>query len=188
MLESVCCNEVEKQLPDCEHRTKMPYSQDLEDYRHQVWCVQIWWPAVARAATRHVMPVSHSLRHWLMKAPQRGPSTLPTHARNGSIVNMLVRSHALRAMSIQCIAVLNASRSALMHNASNYALFPACLASNHACGKHAILAYSQMLADLQAHIFEPTSDSCWKVIVAMNIAETSLTGGVFIFFMSARYL
>jgi HrpA-like RNA helicase len=36
--------------------------------------------------------------------------------------------------------------------------------------------YSQMPADLQAKIFEPTSDGRRKVIVATNIAETSLTG------------
>ncbi|KAG6850177.1 hypothetical protein H0H93_016857 [Arthromyces matolae] len=35
--------------------------------------------------------------------------------------------------------------------------------------------YSQMPADLQAKIFEPTSDGRRKVIVATNIAETSLT-------------
>lgn len=33
-----------------------------------------------------------------------------------------------------------------------------------------------MPADLQAKIFEPTSDGRRKVIVATNIAETSLTG------------
>jgi pre-mRNA-splicing factor ATP-dependent RNA helicase DHX38/PRP16 len=36
--------------------------------------------------------------------------------------------------------------------------------------------YSQMPADLQAKIFESTSDGRRKVIVATNIAETSLTG------------
>ncbi|PVF97099.1 putative PRP16-RNA-dependent ATPase [Serendipita vermifera] len=36
--------------------------------------------------------------------------------------------------------------------------------------------YSQMPADLQAKIFEPTPDGRRKVIVATNIAETSLTG------------
>lgn len=41
--------------------------------------------------------------------------------------------------------------------------------------------YSQMPADLQARIFEPTSDGRRKVIVATNIAETSLTGEVFVF-------
>ncbi|EJD44265.1 hypothetical protein AURDEDRAFT_125294 [Auricularia subglabra TFB-10046 SS5] len=35
--------------------------------------------------------------------------------------------------------------------------------------------YSQMPADLQAKIFEATPDGRWKVIVATNIAETSLT-------------
>ncbi|KAI0274006.1 pre-mRNA splicing factor [Russula aff. rugulosa BPL654] len=35
--------------------------------------------------------------------------------------------------------------------------------------------YSQMPADLQAKIFEPTADGRRKVIVATNIAETSLT-------------
>lgn len=39
--------------------------------------------------------------------------------------------------------------------------------------------YSQMPADLQAKIFEPTSDGRRKVIVATNIAETSLTGKLF---------
>lgn len=41
--------------------------------------------------------------------------------------------------------------------------------------------YSQMPADLQARIFEPTSDGRRKVIVATNIAETSLTGDAFVF-------
>ena len=36
--------------------------------------------------------------------------------------------------------------------------------------------YSQMPADLQARIFDPTPDGRRKVIVATNIAETSLTG------------
>lgn len=36
--------------------------------------------------------------------------------------------------------------------------------------------YSQMPADLQAKIFQPTVDGRRKVIVATNIAETSLTG------------
>jgi pre-mRNA-splicing factor ATP-dependent RNA helicase DHX38/PRP16 len=35
--------------------------------------------------------------------------------------------------------------------------------------------YSQMPADLQAKIFQPTSDGRRKVVVATNIAETSLT-------------
>lgn len=38
--------------------------------------------------------------------------------------------------------------------------------------------YSQMPADLQAKIFEATSDGRRKVIVATNIAETSLTGEI----------
>ena len=36
--------------------------------------------------------------------------------------------------------------------------------------------YSQMPADLQAKIFDATSDGRRKVIIATNIAETSLTG------------
>lgn len=36
--------------------------------------------------------------------------------------------------------------------------------------------YSQMPADLQAKIFQPTPDGRRKVVVATNIAETSLTG------------
>ena len=76
-----------------------------------------------------------------MKAPSRGSSTLPIRARNDCIVNMLVRSHALRATSIRCAAVSNADRSAPTHNANDRALFPARLASNHARGKHAISAY-----------------------------------------------
>lgn len=36
--------------------------------------------------------------------------------------------------------------------------------------------YSQMPADLQAKIFDATDDGRRKVIVATNIAETSLTG------------
>lgn len=35
--------------------------------------------------------------------------------------------------------------------------------------------YSQMPADLQAKIFLPTADGRRKVVVATNIAETSLT-------------
>ncbi|KAI0089748.1 P-loop containing nucleoside triphosphate hydrolase protein [Irpex rosettiformis] len=38
--------------------------------------------------------------------------------------------------------------------------------------------YSQMPADLQAKIFEPTADGRRKVIVATNIAETSLTANI----------
>jgi pre-mRNA-splicing factor ATP-dependent RNA helicase DHX38/PRP16 len=41
--------------------------------------------------------------------------------------------------------------------------------------------YSQMPADLQAKIFDATSDGRRKVIVATNIAETSLTGRFFYF-------
>ena len=42
MLEGVHCNEeMEKQLPDCEHRAKMPCSQDPEDYRCQVRCAEL---------------------------------------------------------------------------------------------------------------------------------------------------
>src|ERR1700734_3695047 len=56
--------------------------------------------------------------------------------------------------------------------------------------------YSQMPADLQAKIFDATSDGRRKVIVATNIAETSLTGGSFLphhailyaeFLLSRRY-
>lgn len=36
--------------------------------------------------------------------------------------------------------------------------------------------YSQMPADLQAKIFQPTPDGRRKIVVATNIAETSLTG------------
>ena len=38
--------------------------------------------------------------------------------------------------------------------------------------------YSQMPADLQAKIFDATEDGRRKVIVATNIAETSLTGAL----------
>jgi HrpA-like RNA helicase len=41
--------------------------------------------------------------------------------------------------------------------------------------------YSQMPADLQAKIFEPTADGRRKVIVATNIAETSFNGYAEIF-------
>ncbi|KAF8120977.1 hypothetical protein EV363DRAFT_1302491 [Boletus edulis] len=42
MLEIVRCNEeVEKQLSDCEHRTKTPCSQDLEDYRCAARCAEL---------------------------------------------------------------------------------------------------------------------------------------------------
>ncbi|KAJ7836345.1 pre-mRNA splicing factor [Mycena olivaceomarginata] len=48
--------------------------------------------------------------------------------------------------------------------------------------------YSQMPADLQARIFEPTSDGRRKVIVATNIAETSLTGfGRYLYVVDAGY-
>jgi len=47
--------------------------------------------------------------------------------------------------------------------------------------------YSQMPADLQARIFEPTSDGRRKVIVATNIAETSLTGEVLFSVLSAMH-
>lgn len=46
--------------------------------------------------------------------------------------------------------------------------------------------YSQMPADLQAKIFEPTPDGRRKVIVATNIAETSLTG-MFLHFTRSNY-
>lgn len=44
--------------------------------------------------------------------------------------------------------------------------------------------YSQMPADLQAKIFEATSDGRRKVIVATNIAETSLTGALLFMLVS----
>ncbi|KAI1785395.1 P-loop containing nucleoside triphosphate hydrolase protein [Ganoderma leucocontextum] len=47
--------------------------------------------------------------------------------------------------------------------------------------------YSQMPADLQAKIFEPTSDGRRKVIVATNIAETSLTVDGILFVVDAGY-
>lgn len=37
-----------------------------------------------------------------------------------------------------------------------------------------------MPADLQAKIFQPTPDGRRKVVVATNIAETSLTGARFV--------
>ena len=46
--------------------------------------------------------------------------------------------------------------------------------------------YSQMPADLQAKIFEPTADGRRKVIVATNIAETSLTGTLIMFCICKR--
>jgi HrpA-like RNA helicase len=48
--------------------------------------------------------------------------------------------------------------------------------------------YSQMPADLQAKIFEPTADGRRKVIVATNIAETSLTGTSTSFVILRLYL
>lgn len=47
--------------------------------------------------------------------------------------------------------------------------------------------YSQMPADLQAKIFDATSDGRRKVIVATNIAETSLTGADIGLFYSAPF-
>ncbi|KAM5542240.1 hypothetical protein V8D89_004113 [Ganoderma adspersum] len=47
--------------------------------------------------------------------------------------------------------------------------------------------YSQMPADLQAKIFEPTPDGRRKVIVATNIAETSLTVDGILFVVDAGY-
>ncbi|KAF7340214.1 Pre-mRNA-splicing factor ATP-dependent RNA helicase PRP16 [Mycena venus] len=47
--------------------------------------------------------------------------------------------------------------------------------------------YSQMPADLQARIFEPTSDGRRKVIVATNIAETSLTVDGILYVVDAGY-
>ncbi|KIY69583.1 putative PRP16-RNA-dependent ATPase [Cylindrobasidium torrendii FP15055 ss-10] len=47
--------------------------------------------------------------------------------------------------------------------------------------------YSQMPADLQAKIFEPTSDGRRKVIVATNIAETSLTVDGILYVVDAGY-
>ena len=46
--------------------------------------------------------------------------------------------------------------------------------------------YSQMPADLQAKIFDPTPDGRRKVIVATNIAETSLTGKISWFRVQSR--
>lgn len=48
--------------------------------------------------------------------------------------------------------------------------------------------YSQMPADLQARIFEPTADGRRKVIVATNIAETSLTGEHLLFKRPDRFI
>ncbi|RDX47706.1 P-loop containing nucleoside triphosphate hydrolase protein [Lentinus brumalis] len=47
--------------------------------------------------------------------------------------------------------------------------------------------YSQMPADLQAKIFEPTPDGRRKVIVATNIAETSLTVDGILYVVDAGY-
>ncbi|KIJ45233.1 hypothetical protein M422DRAFT_227959 [Sphaerobolus stellatus SS14] len=47
--------------------------------------------------------------------------------------------------------------------------------------------YSQMPADLQAKIFDPTSDGQRKVIVATNIAETSLTVDGILYVVDAGY-
>jgi len=47
--------------------------------------------------------------------------------------------------------------------------------------------YSQMPADLQAKIFEPTSDGRRKVIVATNIAETSLTVDGILYVVDSGY-
>ncbi|KAL1713944.1 P-loop containing nucleoside triphosphate hydrolase protein [Schizophyllum commune] len=47
--------------------------------------------------------------------------------------------------------------------------------------------YSQMPADLQAKIFQPTADGRRKVIVATNIAETSLTVDGILYVVDAGY-
>ncbi|KAF8497258.1 putative PRP16-RNA-dependent ATPase [Russula emetica] len=47
--------------------------------------------------------------------------------------------------------------------------------------------YSQMPADLQAKIFEPTADGRRKVIVATNIAETSLTVDGILYVVDSGY-
>ncbi|THH26848.1 hypothetical protein EUX98_g7335 [Antrodiella citrinella] len=47
--------------------------------------------------------------------------------------------------------------------------------------------YSQMPADLQAKIFDPTADGRRKVIVATNIAETSLTVDGILYVVDAGY-
>ncbi|KAI9510691.1 putative PRP16-RNA-dependent ATPase [Russula earlei] len=47
--------------------------------------------------------------------------------------------------------------------------------------------YSQMPADLQAKIFEPTTDGRRKVIVATNIAETSLTVDGILYVVDSGY-
>lgn len=47
--------------------------------------------------------------------------------------------------------------------------------------------YSQMPADLQAKIFQPTPDGRRKVVVATNIAETSLTVDGILYVVDAGY-
>jgi pre-mRNA-splicing factor ATP-dependent RNA helicase DHX38/PRP16 len=47
--------------------------------------------------------------------------------------------------------------------------------------------YSQMPADLQAKIFEATPDGRRKVVVATNIAETSLTVDGILYVVDAGY-
>ena len=47
--------------------------------------------------------------------------------------------------------------------------------------------YSQMPADLQAKIFEATDDGRRKVIVATNIAETSLTVDGILYVVDSGY-
>jgi pre-mRNA-splicing factor ATP-dependent RNA helicase DHX38/PRP16 len=47
--------------------------------------------------------------------------------------------------------------------------------------------YSQMPADLQAKIFEPTADGRRKVVVATNIAETSLTVDGILYVVDSGY-
>ena len=47
--------------------------------------------------------------------------------------------------------------------------------------------YSQMPADLQAKIFQPTADGRRKVVVATNIAETSLTVDGILYVIDSGY-
>lgn len=47
--------------------------------------------------------------------------------------------------------------------------------------------YSQMPADLQARIFQPTADGRRKVVVATNIAETSLTVDGILYVVDSGY-
>ncbi|KAN0137541.1 hypothetical protein V8E53_004592 [Lactarius tabidus] len=47
--------------------------------------------------------------------------------------------------------------------------------------------YSQIPVDLQVKIFEPTADRRRKVIVATNIAETSLTVDGILFVVDSGY-